>query len=66
MMTTREIQAVIRAAGRSPVERDTLYNVVHAGSEDPGPGVSTYSHAAAARVSPGLVSTRSNSCMRFG
>ena len=28
MMTTREIQAVIRAAGRSPVERDTLYNVV--------------------------------------
>ena len=28
MMTTREIQAVIRAAGRSPVERDTLYNVI--------------------------------------
>jgi aminodeoxyfutalosine synthase len=28
MMTTREIQALIRAAGRSPVERDTLYNVV--------------------------------------
>jgi len=35
MMTTREIQAVIRAAGRSPVERDTLYNVVHAGAEAP-------------------------------
>jgi aminodeoxyfutalosine synthase len=28
MMTTREIQAVIRAAGRAPVERDTLYNVI--------------------------------------
>jgi len=28
MMTTREIRAVIRAAGRSPVERDTLYNVI--------------------------------------
>jgi 2-iminoacetate synthase ThiH len=27
-MTTREIQAVIRAAGRVPVERDTLYNVI--------------------------------------
>jgi len=35
MMTTREIQAVIRAAGRSPVERDTLYNVIHAGAEAP-------------------------------
>jgi aminodeoxyfutalosine synthase len=28
MMTTSEIQALIRAAGRSPVERDTLYNVI--------------------------------------
>ncbi len=27
-MTTREIQRLIRAAGREPVERDTLYNVV--------------------------------------
>jgi 2-iminoacetate synthase ThiH len=37
MMTTREIQALIRAAGRSPVERDTLYNVIHAGPEGAGP-----------------------------
>lgn len=28
-MTPREIQRIIRAAGRSPVERDTLYNVVN-------------------------------------
>jgi 2-iminoacetate synthase ThiH len=28
MMTTREIRAVIRAAGRAPVERDTLYNLI--------------------------------------
>jgi aminodeoxyfutalosine synthase len=28
MMTTAEIQRLIRAAGRTPVERDTLYNVV--------------------------------------
>ena len=35
MMTTREIEALIRAAGRSPVERDTLYNVIHAGPEGP-------------------------------
>jgi aminodeoxyfutalosine synthase len=27
-MTPRQIQAVIRAAGRDPVERDTLYNVI--------------------------------------
>jgi aminodeoxyfutalosine synthase len=27
-MTTREIARLIRAAGREPVERDTLYNVV--------------------------------------
>jgi aminodeoxyfutalosine synthase len=30
-MTTREISRLIRAAGREPVERDTLYNVVEAG-----------------------------------
>lgn len=28
MMTTAQIQAIIRAAGRAPVERDTLYNVI--------------------------------------
>jgi aminodeoxyfutalosine synthase len=27
-MTPREIERLIRAAGREPVERDTLYNVV--------------------------------------
>jgi aminodeoxyfutalosine synthase len=27
-MTTREIERLIRAAGREPIERDTLYNVV--------------------------------------
>jgi 2-iminoacetate synthase ThiH len=27
-MSTREIERLIRAAGREPVERDTLYNVV--------------------------------------
>ena len=27
-MTTREISRLIRAAGREPIERDTLYNVV--------------------------------------
>jgi len=30
-MTTREIERLIRAAGREPVERDTLYNVVESG-----------------------------------
>jgi aminodeoxyfutalosine synthase len=30
-MTTREISRLIRAAGREPVERDTLYNVVESG-----------------------------------
>src|SRR4249919_3886157 len=30
-MTTREIDRLIRAAGREPVERDTLYNVVESG-----------------------------------
>jgi 2-iminoacetate synthase ThiH len=29
-MTPREIERLIRAAGRQPVERDTLYNVVRA------------------------------------
>jgi 2-iminoacetate synthase ThiH len=29
-MTTREIERLIVAAGREPIERDTLYNVVHA------------------------------------
>ncbi len=28
-MTTRDIQRLVRAAGRTPVERDTLYNVVN-------------------------------------
>jgi 2-iminoacetate synthase ThiH len=28
-MTTKQIDRLIRAAGREPVERDTLYNVVH-------------------------------------
>jgi aminodeoxyfutalosine synthase len=31
-MTTRQIERLIVAAGRDPIERDTLYNVVHAGS----------------------------------
>jgi 2-iminoacetate synthase ThiH len=30
-MTTREIDRLIRAAGREPVERDTLYNVIESG-----------------------------------
>jgi aminodeoxyfutalosine synthase len=30
-MTTRQFERLVRAAGREPVERDTLYNVVHAG-----------------------------------
>ena len=30
-MTTREISRLIRAAGREPVERDTLYNIVESG-----------------------------------
>jgi len=28
-MTTREIERLITAAGRQPIERDTLYRVVH-------------------------------------
>jgi aminodeoxyfutalosine synthase len=30
-MTTREIERLIRAAGREPVERDTLYSVIESG-----------------------------------
>jgi len=29
-MTTRQLERLVRAAGREPVERDTLYNVIHA------------------------------------
>jgi 2-iminoacetate synthase ThiH len=29
-MTPRELERLIRRAGREPVERDTLYNVVRA------------------------------------
>ena len=29
-MTTRQLDRLVRATGRDPVERDTLYNVVHA------------------------------------
>jgi aminodeoxyfutalosine synthase len=28
-LTTRDIERIILAAGRTPVERDTFYNVVH-------------------------------------
>jgi aminodeoxyfutalosine synthase len=28
-LSTSEIQRLIRAAGRQPIERDTLYNVIH-------------------------------------
>jgi aminodeoxyfutalosine synthase len=38
-MSTREIRRLIRAAGREPVERDTLYNVIT------GPEVDAYSAA---------------------
>src|SRR5687767_11737212 len=31
-LTTRDIERIIRGAGRTPVERDTFYNVVNAGS----------------------------------
>jgi aminodeoxyfutalosine synthase len=34
-MTPREIERLIRAAGREPVERDTLYNVVGSGPPNP-------------------------------
>jgi aminodeoxyfutalosine synthase len=33
-MTTTEIQRLVRAAGREPVERDTLYNVINQGIGD--------------------------------
>ena len=29
LMTTKQLQRLVRAAGREPVERDTLYNVVN-------------------------------------
>jgi aminodeoxyfutalosine synthase len=32
-LTTRELVTMIRQAGRDPVERDTLYNVLHRGPE---------------------------------
>ena len=34
-MTTRQLERLVRAAGRDPVERDTLYNVVHAPAPSP-------------------------------
>ena len=36
-MTTREIERLIVAAGREPIERDTLYNVVRAGAAPSSP-----------------------------
>src|SRR6187402_3284751 len=36
-MTTREIERLIVAAGRQPIERDTLYNVVRAGAASNSP-----------------------------
>src|SRR6478752_622239 len=36
-MTTREIERLIVAAGREPIERDTLYNVVRAGGTSSAP-----------------------------
>jgi aminodeoxyfutalosine synthase len=38
-MTTRQIERLIVAAGRQPIERDTLYNVVRAGAAPNAPGV---------------------------
>jgi aminodeoxyfutalosine synthase len=38
-MTPREIERLIRAAGREPVERDTLYNVVRHDAAVPHPAV---------------------------
>jgi aminodeoxyfutalosine synthase len=48
-MSTAQIRRLIRAAGREPVERDTLYNVVN-GPEAPdeAPGFSGTSDAAPA------------------
>jgi aminodeoxyfutalosine synthase len=34
-MTTREISRLILAAGRQPIERDTLYNVIRSGEDRP-------------------------------
>lgn len=39
-MTTRQIERLIRAAGREPIERDTLYNVVRRDGVGVGPAVS--------------------------
>jgi aminodeoxyfutalosine synthase len=36
-MTTEEIRRLIRAAGREPIERDTLYNVIPAGAAEAPP-----------------------------
>jgi len=36
-MTTDEIRRLIRAAGREPIERDTLYNVIPAGAAELAP-----------------------------
>jgi aminodeoxyfutalosine synthase len=36
-LTTRDIERIITAAGRTPVERDTFYNVVNAGSTKQDP-----------------------------
>jgi len=36
-MTTRQLERLVRAAGREPVERDTLYNVVHAAASAVAP-----------------------------
>ncbi|MCA1561356.1 MAG: aminofutalosine synthase MqnE [Acidobacteria bacterium] len=38
-MSTFAIRRLIRAAGRAPVERDTLYNVITGPEEEDGPGV---------------------------
>jgi len=49
MMTTREIQAVIRAAGREPVERDTLYNVIN---EEPVRSIEAEASTSTRRMEP--------------
>jgi aminodeoxyfutalosine synthase len=35
-MTTSELGRLVRAAGREPLERDTLYNIVRTGDQAPG------------------------------
>ena len=32
-MTTAQLTRLVRAAGREPLERDTLYNIVHSPAE---------------------------------